>query len=94
MNDRGQRALLDGTGKLENIVPFEEKGALFRKKERITQIDIDLTGIGLDLTEIRVVSAIQGQIRCQADFSCQGEIRLFFICLHLAFGCGLECDVG
>ena len=91
------KGIYDGTGQAAQVEMFaslQEEGSLFREIKIITQVNINLSGIGLDLAEIGIICSVQGQIRGYAILGSQTDIALVLICFQLTLVSGLLMAVG
>ena len=65
------------TRNLEYIVILEKEGAFLRVIKSISQVEVNLAGVCLDLTEIRIVGSVRGDLQVKPTLAVRLRLLLF-----------------
>lgn len=74
VDGRQKIILIRRPGQVKILASFQEKRPFLGEKEIVAEVDIDLSGIGLDLAEIRIISSVENQTGGKAIFPRQAQI--------------------
>ena len=67
VDDRLQGGVLHRPAEGPDVLAFQEERPFLLVIKGVAEVDVHLAGVGLDLAEVGIVGAVQGQVGGQAD---------------------------